>query len=255
MLLLAVGCVRVLEGFSTPEAALHDPEADLYLLTNIAGHEADGLGWIARIDPDGNVVDERWIDAAAGDVTLDTPKGLAFDDDGVLYVADGAYVRRFDRSTGAPLGDWLVPAAEGLNDLVWTGTGLLATDLPGAALFALTREGEATRFDVGGAPNGIVQCEGTVTVADWETGALSVWNGTSLTARTTLSAARLDGMVCDGDGLLVASWDAGAVLRWGPEGESVVLSTEEPADIAVDLTRDRLLVPEFGSGRFLIAPR
>jgi sugar lactone lactonase YvrE len=255
MLLLAVGCVRVLEGFSTPEAALHDPEADLYLLTNIAGHEVDDVGWIARIGPDGEVVDPRWIDAAEPDVTLDTPKGLAFDDDGVLHVADGASIRRFDRHSGAPLGDWLVPDAEGLNDLIWTGDGLLATDLPGGALFALTREGEATRFAVGGAPNGIVQCDGAVTVADWETGALSDWDGATLTLRATLSAARLDGLICDGDGLLVASWDAGAILRWGPEGESVVLTTEEPADISLDATRDRLLVPEFGSGRFLIAPR
>ncbi len=255
MVLLAIGCVRVLEGFSTPEAALHDPDADLYLLTNIAGHDFDDVGWIARIDPDGEVVDERWIDAGEADVTLDTPKGLAFDDDGVLYVADGAHVRRFDRHSGAPLGDWLVPDAEGLNDLVWTGHGLLVTDLPGGALFALARDGEAARFDVGGAPNGIVQCDGVVTVADWGTGALSDWNGTSLTKRTTLSAARLDGMACDGDGLLVASWDAGAVLRWGPEGESVVLAAEEPADIGLDISRDRLLVPEFGSGRFLIAPR
>lgn len=255
MVLLAIGCVRVLEGFSTPEAALHDPDADLYLLTNIAGHDFDDVGWIARIDPDGEVVDERWIDAGEADVTLDTPKGLAFDDDGVLYVADGAHVRRFDRHSGAPLGDWLVPDAEGLNDLVWTGHGLLVTDLPGGALFALARDGEAARFDVGGAPNGIVQCDGVVTVADWGTGALSDWNGTSLTKRTTLSAARLDGMACDGDGLLVASWDAGAVLRWGPEGESVVLAAEEPADIGLDISRDRLLVPEFGSGRLLIAPR
>lgn len=106
------------------------------------------------------------------------------------------------------------------RSLATTPDRLLVTDLTTGSLVELTRDGEATTFAVGGEPNGIVLCDGVVTVADWREGQLSTWDGSSLTHRATLSAARLDGLVCDGDGLLVASRDAGAILRWGPEGES-----------------------------------
>ena len=254
MLLLATACARVLDGFSTPESALHDPRADLYLLTNIAGHAVDDVGWIARVSPTGEVVDPRWIDAADADITLDKPKGMAFDDDGVLYVAVGAWIRRFDRETGAPLGDWPIPEADDLNDLLWTGTHLLVTDMGTGSLVEVTRAGDWIRHDVGGKPNGVVLCDGTVTVADWD-GHLATWDGATLTHRATLGAARLDGLVCDDGGLLVASWDAAAVVRWGPAGESTFFHAEKPADIGFDASRSRVLVPEFDAGRLSIVPQ
>ena len=62
---------------STPESALHDPEADVYLVSNINGGpcDRDDNGFISRVSPDGQVLDLKWIDGADPGVTLHAPKG------------------------------------------------------------------------------------------------------------------------------------------------------------------------------------
>ena len=103
---------------STPESALHDPEADVYLVSNINGGpgDRDDNGFISRVSPDGQVLDLKWIDGADPGVTLHAPKGSAVYGDR-FYVADIDVVRRFDRTSGAPLGAWAVPNAGFLNDV------------------------------------------------------------------------------------------------------------------------------------------
>lgn len=58
----------------------------------------------------------KWIAGGQNGVTLHAPKGLAIAGD-VLYVADVTTVRKFDRRTGAPLGDIAVPGSTYLNGL------------------------------------------------------------------------------------------------------------------------------------------
>ena len=61
---------------STPESALHDPEADVYLVSNINGGpgDRDDNGFISRVSPDGQVLDLKWIDGADPGVTLHAPR-------------------------------------------------------------------------------------------------------------------------------------------------------------------------------------
>ena len=76
-------------GFMTPESVLHDPDADVYLVSNIQGDpfEKDDNGFISRVSPDGVVLELRWIDGAKENVDLDAPKGMAILGD-ELWVAD-----------------------------------------------------------------------------------------------------------------------------------------------------------------------
>ncbi len=104
-------------GFLGPEAALHDPEADVYLVSNSNGGRgnADGNGFISKVSPEGIVLELKWIDGAAG-AGLDAPKGMALVGD-KLYVADLTTLRSFDRKTGQALGKVAIPAAQFLSDV------------------------------------------------------------------------------------------------------------------------------------------
>src|SRR6185436_7212339 len=91
-------------GFRTPRSVLHDPEADVYLVSNVNGDPAaaydDDNGFISRIAPDGKVLDLKWIDGAADDdVLLSAPMGMALSG-GQLWVADRNQVHAFDARTG-----------------------------------------------------------------------------------------------------------------------------------------------------------
>lgn len=112
-------------GFLGPEAALHDVEADVYLVSNSNGprENADGNGFISKVSPDGTVLELKWIDGAAG-AGLDAPKGMALVGD-KLYVADLNVVRSFDRKTGEPLGKVAIAAAQFLSDVAAAPDGTL----------------------------------------------------------------------------------------------------------------------------------
>ena len=114
------------EGLMGPESALHDVEADLYVVSNVNGQPGamDGNGFISHIAPDGTIAALRWIDGEAEGVTLNAPKGMDIDGD-TLYVADIDTVRLFDRVSGEPLGDWPVEGASFLNDVAIGSDGLV----------------------------------------------------------------------------------------------------------------------------------
>ena len=112
-------------GFLAPQAALHDPDEDVYLVSNSNGAagEADGNGFISRVSPEGARVTLKWIDGANG-VGLDAPKGMALWGD-KLYVADINLVRSFDRKTGEPLGKVAILTAHDLDALAVAPDGTL----------------------------------------------------------------------------------------------------------------------------------
>ncbi|MCY4074567.1 MAG: hypothetical protein OXH04_03950, partial [Acidobacteria bacterium] len=91
----------VVTGMATPESAVHDPEADVYLVSNINGGpgDVDDNGFITRLSPDGTITHLKWIDGEDPAVTLHAPKGSAIHGDR-FYVADIDTVRVFDRTTG-----------------------------------------------------------------------------------------------------------------------------------------------------------
>ena len=86
------------DALRAPHSVVHDAEQDVYFVTNLDGPPAakDANGFVARIDPEGNVDELRFIDA------LDAPKGLAIRGT-ELWVADIDRVRVFDRVTGNAL--------------------------------------------------------------------------------------------------------------------------------------------------------
>jgi sugar lactone lactonase YvrE len=261
-------------GFATPESMLHDPVADVYLVSNINGNpvEQDDNGFISRLGPDGTVLALKWIDGATETVTLNAPKGLAIKGD-TLFVADVTAIRWFDRTTGAPLGSREVAGASFLNDVAvgadgtvyFTDTGIrfgaagmeeTGTD----AVYRLTGD-SAVAVAQGpdlGRPNGLTPDSAGLLVVTFGSGA--IYRLDPLTGqRTDLPGppqGQLDGVVRLTDGsILVSSWAASRIFQMGQGGATMVGdSVPSPADIGLDAGRSRVLIPVFNENRVVIQP-
>ena len=263
-------------GFATPESVLHDRSADVYLVSNINGSPLakDGNGFISRLAPDGSVTELKWIDGAEDGVTLHAPKGMALKRD-TLFVTDIDVVRLFDRTTGAPIGNWPVPGSTFLNDVAVgpdgavyvTDSGLRAgpngfvgsgTD----AVYKSTPEGELVALvsgDALGGPNGIVVDGNRVMFVTLGTGRVHLVQRETGTISGLPSppAGQLDGVVKVAEGqFLISSWEGQAVYRLGGGGlyTTEVDSVEAPADIGLDVRRGRVLIPLFMADAVLIHP-
>ena len=250
-------------GFATPESALHDPCADVYLVSNIDGQAAarDGNGFISRVTPEGRVEALRWIDGGKEGATLNAPKGMALAGD-LLCVADIDTLRFFDRLKGAPRGAVRIEGAVFLNDVAAGGDGrFYVTDTGAGKVFRVDAERRVETLAGGkelARPNGIVAAGGAVWIAGFGGDRIYRLDTKGRPAEPLrVPAGGLDGLVRLADGsFLVSSWEGGAVFRVGPgrKARTVVRGVRAPADIGFDARRGRLLIPLFQDDRLEVRP-
>lgn len=264
--------VAAAAGLATPECALHDELADVYLVSNIQGtpFDKDDNGFISRITPSGRVAELKWIDGAAGDVTLHAPKGMAISGDS-LFVCDIDVVRRFDRISGKLRAEIPIPNASFLNGIAVDAQGVLwVTDTGVAPDFSPNGNDSVHRIDADGrvtkvasgpdlaGPNGIAATQNGVLFVNWHRGELRrvARDGTSPVV-ATLPAAQLDGLVELADGtLLVSGWGGSCVYAVTPAGQvtTKIPDLPQPAAIGIDRRRQRVLVPLFGANQLEFLP-
>jgi sugar lactone lactonase YvrE len=261
------------DGFQTPESVLYDPGSDMYYVSNINGEAlgADDNGYISKVSPEGKVTEQKWIDGAKDNITLNAPKGLAISG-GILYVADIDTVRKFDVKTGEPKGDIKIAGATFLNDVAPAlDGGVYVTDSGLDAKFGPT--GTDAIWHIGkddkakalikdkklGGPNGIVAGDkGEVWVVTFGSGEIySVDAKGKQQKAQKLPKGQLDGIVdlALGD-FLVSSWEGQAIYRGRLNGEwkPVVENVKSPADIGYDTKRNRILIPVFQGNTVIIQP-
>jgi hypothetical protein len=260
-------------GFSGPESVLHDMEADVYLVANINGElrEKDGNGFVSRLSPEGEVLELRWIDGQTPGVTLDAPGGMALVAD-TLFVTDIDCIRGFHRLTGEPVRELCMEEGASLDDLASTRNGNLyfsesgSSGSPGAVFLlrgtadvpqkVALADGSILEGEELGGPNGLeVDDEGLV-VATFRSGEVfRVTLGGQRVPLLSPSPLGFEGLVALGDGTFLVSSRADSALYriTAPDSSRVFLSgLEAPADIGLDRTRDRLLVPLFHANRVRI---
>jgi len=260
-------------GFATPESVLHDPQSDLYFVSNINGSplDADDNGFISVVAPVGKLAALKGIDGAADSVRLDAPKGMAVAGD-LLYVTDITTIRRFDRRTGGPRGDFPVPGATFLNDIVagldgalyFTDSGLKSgangfAPSGSDAVYRLTPAGKLDTLARGeelGHPNGIALSGDSVWVVSFGSGELYRVAGGKKTDVVKLPKGSLDGLVILNGEAFISSWEAEAVFRGPLAGpfEPILSKLPAPADIGHDSWRHRLLIPLFNNNEIRIVP-
>lgn len=260
------------EGFSSPESALHDAAADVYLVSNLNGppDAQDGNGFISRVSPTGEILDLRWIDGADENVTLHAPKGMGLLGD-TLIVADIDHVRLFGRVSGAPIDSWAVDGATLLNDVTVAPNGTIyvsdtgvrfASDGPEdtgtSGIHAFSADGSRRSVDTGDLTgiNGLAAAGNRLYGVSYGTGRIFVIEDGTLSDLPELPGLGLDGVVVSDEGLLISDWDTGTVYLLRPNGSvsAVVRNLESPADIGADRDRGRLLIPDLTTGQLLIAP-
>ena len=257
------------QGLLSPESALYDPDADMYLVSSINGGaiDKDDNGFISRITPDTKNYELQWIDGSAADVTLHAPKGMAFRGN-LLLVADIDTVRLFDRKTGKPAGAWPVPNSTFLNDVaVGPGNILYATDTApqnqGAATILRFESDQKVptvlaRGESLGGPNGLVITPEGVVFVTFQSNKIMRVKAKDAAPETiaTLPAGQLDGIERLSDGsYVVTSWAARAVVRVSANGQArqIIGGLISPADLGVDTKRGRLLIPELTKNTLHIA--
>lgn len=246
--------VIVVEGLSHPESILHDLVDDIYLISNINGapDAVDDNGFISRVLPDGTIEALTFIDGADDTVTLDAPKGMAILGD-ELWVADITRVRKFDRVTGAPLGEVAIDGSGFLNDLAADPQGNLYISDTGTNLLHKIDAQEKHSLLLASpaifGPNGLWVHEDRLYLATFnDTKLFSVTLDIPVAfGEITLDVGQLDGLVrlADGD-WLVSSWEAPGVLRVAADfsgATTQVPDVSSPADFAVDEGRKRILIP------------
>ena len=250
-------------GLNTPECAIHDEKADIYIVSNINGNPLgkDKAGFISRVAPSGKILELKWIDGSAEGVTLNAPKGLAIVGD-TLYAADVNVIRKFHRVTGKATGVIEIKDSSFLNDLASgpdgkvyvsdTGFGGEKDPVEASAVYEIGPDDSIKALSKGAEvpnPNGLLVTAGGLLVCTWNSGEL-LW-ASAKEGRERLVAKlpknQLDGIVADKDGsLLITSWAGECVYRHSDKGTSVAVEgLKEPADPGWDAKRGRLLIPHF----------
>lgn len=250
-------------GLSTPESFTHDPFSDVYFVTSINGSplEADNNGYVSVFSAEGDTLKTRWIAGGSGGVTLHAPKGITAVMN-YVYVTDINTIRRFDRVTGVPKGDFPVSGATFLNDIAAHENGTVYfTDSgyrPGAngfeasgtdAVYRMTPDGTLDTLLAGtelGHPNGIAVVGDTVWVVSGAGELYRIENGARRDV-VKVGHEGLDGLVVYGGDAFISTWAGRMVLRGKTGGpfRPLLTGVEAPADIGHDLWRNRILVPLF----------
>ncbi|HEU4630128.1 MAG TPA: hypothetical protein VFS08_10300 [Gemmatimonadaceae bacterium] len=276
----APALVGPIDGMRTPESVLHDPDQDVYFVSNVAGNpsEKDGNGFIARVPAE--QLGSPQLDFIRGGrtgITLNAPKGMAIVGD-TLWVADIDAVRGFNRKSGRPVAmiDLAPLGATFLNDIaVGPGDTLYVTDtgIRFDATGSMSHPGTDRVFAIAGrtpsvalegtilsAPNGVTwDSAGTrLLVAPFSGPTPLAWTPGGRAPNPKRLAAgpgSFDGIALLADGrVVVSSWADSSV--YAMQGDStmtrLITGLEAPADIGVDRQRGRILVPLFNQNRVVV---
>ncbi|HKW85585.1 MAG TPA: hypothetical protein VJM82_00785 [Nitrospiraceae bacterium] len=279
MLLLCFGLLTVTDpltiealqitGLQSPQSFMADPSGEQYFISNVNGDPElkDNNGFITKLDRDGKLVKLQFIKGGEGQTILHAPKGMAIVGQ-VLYVADLDMVRGFDKTTGQPV---VTVSLENyakaeqrpntaLTDLVHDGHGLLyASDTSANTIYRIdtTKQYAASVFahdTTLAGPRGLAvhPKTGHLIVVSWDKGKILEVSGkgtiTELVSNSFFSSrfSNLDGVDFDQWGnMYVSDFTTGKIWRMRSDRHFDVIAEflPTPADIAVDRTKNLILVP------------
>jgi sugar lactone lactonase YvrE len=261
-------------GFNVPESVKYDAELDVYFVSNVNGNpsQKDNNGYIARIHADSIGTMTKLVEGGRGGVNLNAPKGMAIRGD-TLFVADIDMLRRFNKRTGASLGNVSLREQQAtfLNDVAAGPDGIYVTDT--GILFdaqgGMTHPGTNRVFKVAGLtvtsarlnadslmnPNGIAwdAKNSRFLLAPFGGPNISAWKpGDSVTTVLASGPGGYDGIeVLDNGNVLVSSWTDSTVhiLHGGTHRMALITGVAAPADIGVDTKRNLVAIPRFNDGK------
>ncbi len=244
------------EGLQSPESVYFDEASGFLFVSNVGeggGTEKDGGGYISKLTPDGEVVEDKWL------VGLHAPKGLR-SHGGTLWVSDIDRLVGIDIAEGEIREAVTVEDAQFLNDVaVDAGGAVYVSDMLANKIHRY-HDGQLTVLAEGEhleSPNGLLVHGDRLVVAGWGSGIQDDF-GTETPGRlfslslegddkkliTPEPSGNFDGVEALGEEeYLVSDWYAGKVYRIAADG-TMELLLELPrgtADLGY-LPRQRLLL-------------
>jgi len=257
--------------FQGPRAAIHDPVADVYLVSNVNGGEteADENGFISIVAPDGSMQNPAWIRTTA-QVHLHAPKGLAILGD-TLLVADLDCIRFYSRTNGESLGGSCLEGVTSLSGLAVNSDGSVFVSESGvggdgsssgsAAVYRIPMgEGQVgSTLAVGSAlghPRSVTVGSRGIFVATTDPGQILRFTGTG--DQSVVYAPQdgaFQGVVFVGNGgFAFSSSSTSSIHLVDASGQPSTLAEGigTPGDLGYDAVRNRLLVPIADQNRLLV---
>jgi sugar lactone lactonase YvrE len=241
--------------FLSPESAAWDPRRRVFYVSNFdPGDEsvADGGSFLARVDPDGRVLDARWIGGMAN------PTGLAVRGDS-LYVVERTGMAVVDLTSGHVARRVSIPTGRFLNDIAMDGAGTAYITDSGAATIHRVTGGQAEAWLIDprlAQANGICTSGDSLLVgctADARVRSIQI---ATLALRTvaTLPSGTMDGLAVDGRGGILLSQVEGRIYRIATGGhpEKILDVTTRGvgcADFGYAPESGTLVVPTFQDNR------
>ncbi|MBC8012878.1 MAG: PQQ-binding-like beta-propeller repeat protein [Methyloceanibacter sp.] len=220
------------KGLEQPESVVQDPATGAIYVSNIAGAimQKDGNGFIAKLRPDGTVIERQWVKG------LNAPTGLALHDR-TLYVADVDELVEINIASGEIVKRYEAKGAIFLNDVAVADDGTVyASDTPMNTIWRL-KDGNFEPWmanDALNGPNGLLVQGDKLVVASFgklpsegqkqELGglfAIDVEKQSVSKLGESETIGNLDGLQALQPGVyLVTDWAAGGLYRVGAKGKA-----------------------------------
>jgi outer membrane protein assembly factor BamB len=245
------------KGLAQPESVVQDPATGSIYVSNIAGAvmEKNGKGFIARLRPDGTVIEREWVKG------LNAPTGMALRDR-TLYVADVDELLEINVASGEILNRYPAKGAIFLNDIAVADDGTVyVSDTPMNTIWSLndgTFEPWLADDDLNG-PNGLLvqgdklivasfgklpgegqkqELAGLLTVDIEDQSVSKLGSGDPI--------GNLDGLQLLQPGIyLVTDWDAGVLYRVDAKGKAdrLIKLSKGSADLSYLPDKKIVLIP------------
>jgi len=253
----------------SPYSFVSDPIEKNYFISSVNGEAetADNNGFITKLNPDGKLLNLKFIQGGKDDVTLHAPKGMALVEH-VLYVADLDTLRGFDTTTGKSVMALIIrsPAASrsesvptSLNDVTFDGKGLLyCSDQKANTIYRVNLATQTvsvliTDRSLAG-PSGLAvhPKSGQIIAVSWEKGKISEVSPegvlTELFSNGFFSNRfqNLRGVDFDRWGnMYVSDFTTGKVWRmsWDKRFQVIAEFLPSPGDLSIDRANNLILVP------------
>ncbi|SDK23640.1 hypothetical protein SAMN05421823_102212 [Catalinimonas alkaloidigena] len=251
---------KLTEGLKRPESVVYDETTDMLYVSSINGDSsvANGVGYLSKVSPDGELVNQMWITGLKG------PKGLALRD-GKLYVADVDELVVVDVAGNKV--EQRYPAAGGifLNDVTLDDDGnVYVSDSRAGHVYRL-HEGTFDSWVDIPEPNGVHVVDGALLIAAADSTkanpgserylqVISLDDASIKPLRDLEPVGGLDALEPDGpDGYFLTDWGAGKVMYYTQDRGPIELMTltQGTADLELAPDRDMVYLPVMVAGQLI----
>jgi sugar lactone lactonase YvrE len=256
------------KGLEQPESIVRDPATGVLYVSNISGAvmQKDGKGFIAKLRPDGTIIERDWVKG------LNAPTGLALHER-TLYAADVDELIEINAASGEILKRHPAEGAIFLNDVATGEDGTVyVSDTPMNTIWRL-KDGVFEPWlanDSLNGPNGLIVQDGKLIVSSFgklpgegqqqERGglyAIDIEKQSVDKIGDNESIGHLDGLQMLQPGIyLVSDWDTGGLYRVSAKGkvERVLKLGKGSADFLY-LSDQKLAIIPIMLGNALVAYR